>query len=75
MKLMLGIVEIAQLLGIGKRSAYELVARPDFPRGRQLSPRLRRWLCTEVEAWCHRQPGGNGGEPTHLRRARSKTQL
>lgn len=69
---LIGIGDIAKLLGVQKRSAYLIVARPDFPPARQLSPRLRRWPACEVEAWFMKLPVAVGREPAQLQRARYK---
>ena len=49
--------EIAALLGgISRRTAADIVRRPDFPRPRRISDRIKLWLTKEVINWVDSQP-------------------
>ena len=60
---LVGITEIATLLGVSRQRADQLTRRPDFPEPLVTLPRRRAWERKKVEAWIQaRQPHPNGGE-------------
>lgn len=50
----MGLVEIAQRLGVSKSRARQLADGKDFPAGYQLSMG-RAWLTADVEEWIARR--------------------
>lgn len=49
--------EVAELLGIAPQSLTNRIARGgQFPPYREVSPRCRVWLRSEVEAWVTEMP-------------------
>lgn len=71
---LLSIRQVAEVLNVGLRLAYEIVKRHDFPGARELSARQRRWIANEVEDWCLRRPIAPGREPPQLKRGREALQ-
>ena len=49
--------EVAALLGgISVRTVADIVRRPDFPKPRRISDRIKLWLTQEVLDWVNSQP-------------------
>ena len=46
-----GLAEIAELLGVHKRTAQKYIDRPDFPEPAGRLARGRVWLRADVERW------------------------
>lgn len=47
--------DIAGFLDIGKSTAYQLAAKPTFPRSIRLTGKVRRWSPDEVRRWTMEQ--------------------
>ena len=72
---LIDIFDIARKAKCGKRTAFVLVARPDFPAARHLlGPRSRRWVEAEVDAYLGALPVAARIEPPALAEGRSKSQ-
>lgn len=57
----------ADLLGVGRRTFFELRARPDFVPAIVLSQRAVRYRVADLQAWLMRQAGtAHRPEPAHL---------
>lgn len=69
---MVDISEIARMLRIGRRHAYDLVKLSNFPIPRPLGPRTQRWVRAEVESWAVARPAGVVREPEQLALSRRK---
>ncbi len=52
----LDIAGAAKLLGVSERLLYGLRARQDFPRARELSTGVKRYIVNELIAWLVEQP-------------------
>ena len=50
------IAGVAKLLGVSERLVYGLRARDDFPRARELSAGVKRYILDELIAWLAAQP-------------------
>lgn len=69
-KLLLSIDEVAAMLGIGRRLAYELRATPGFPKSISLAGRrIVRYRATDVRTFVERltADAAPSSEPEHLR--------
>lgn len=55
--------EIAELLGVSRRTAHRLVNREDFPAPVDTLPNGRVWRRTAVERWAKRPPVPIGRKP------------
>lgn len=44
------------LIGVSKSMFWKMAKEPDFPKRRQLGPRMVAWDRDELEAWLARQP-------------------
>ena len=63
--------ELASYLGVSRRYAYKLTKTEGFPRARQLGPRTKRHILSEIDAWLAAQSAASlGGEPPQLQRGR-----
>jgi predicted DNA-binding transcriptional regulator AlpA len=72
--LLLDIDDVAAALGIGRRKAYELRRRPDFPPAIVLSDRCVRYRSTDVAAFVDRLAAAPRPppEPEQLRRGNAR---
>lgn len=59
----MGLVEIAERLGVSKSRARQLAAGKDFPDGWTLSMG-RVWMAADVEAWIARRRPDTAGPTT-----------
>lgn len=48
---LIGVTEIAQLAGVSRKRAYELVAKTDFPTPAAQISRGKLWHRSDIEAW------------------------
>jgi predicted DNA-binding transcriptional regulator AlpA len=62
----LSIREVAKLLGVSVRSAYVLEKAADFPKARELGPRTKRFVGSEVAAWLASQRPATWCEPAQM---------
>lgn len=46
-----GLAEIAEMLGVTRRTAQRYIARPDFPEPEQRLAGGRVWTRVDVDAW------------------------
>jgi prophage regulatory protein len=53
---LMGVAEIARLLGCSRRTVYRLTAREDFPRRVQRLAQGSVWCGEEIEAWMAARP-------------------
>jgi prophage regulatory protein len=58
-----GVTEIAQILGIARRTAAVYVDRPDFPQPVGVLARGRVWRTRDVERWAKKNPRRPPGRP------------
>lgn len=58
-----GLAEIAELLGISKRTATRYTARDDFPEPAAELSMGPIWLRAEVERWSRKSPVRRGRPP------------
>ena len=58
-----GLAEIAETLGVSKRTASRYAARADFPRPAAVLAMGPIWLVDEVEAWAATTPIALGRPP------------
>lgn len=66
--LLINVNEAAALLGVARRTVYELRARPDFPKPIALARRAVRYRVADLEAWIATQAGiVNAPEPATLK--------
>jgi predicted DNA-binding transcriptional regulator AlpA len=65
---MLDISGAAQLAGISRRAAYELIGAGGFVPAIRLGPRTVRYRVADILRWVEAQPAGTtaGHEPSHL---------
>ncbi|MFL6137481.1 MAG: helix-turn-helix transcriptional regulator [Frankiaceae bacterium] len=58
---LVGMAEVAELLGVGRQRAHELTRRPDFPAPQARLKAGAIWLREDVERWLadsgERRPG------------------
>jgi predicted DNA-binding transcriptional regulator AlpA len=75
-QLLLTIDQVADRLGIGRRTAYDLRALPDFPRPLVLSAsgRIVRYRASDVERFVERLAAAAApvAEPDHLRAGKAR---
>jgi predicted DNA-binding transcriptional regulator AlpA len=48
---LVGIKEVAQMLGVSRTRADQLSRRPNFPEPKVRHARVRLWEKTDVQAW------------------------
>jgi predicted DNA-binding transcriptional regulator AlpA len=48
---LVGIKEVAQMLGVSRTRADQLSRRPNFPEPKVRHARVRLWERTDVQAW------------------------
>ena len=58
-----GVTEIANLLGVARRTAAAYTDRPDFPAPIGALARGRVWRVRDVEAWAKKNPPRPPGRP------------
>lgn len=51
----LRVSEVARLVGLKRSSIYAWMEAGKFPKGRNLSPRCRRWSAGEIHEWLEKQ--------------------
>jgi predicted DNA-binding transcriptional regulator AlpA len=59
-----GLAEVAELLGVNKRSASRYVRRPDFPEPLARLASGPIWAADEIEAWGAENGPFRPGRPT-----------
>jgi predicted DNA-binding transcriptional regulator AlpA len=76
MTLLLDINEVAEALRVGRRTAYLLRNRPDFPRPVTLASRIVRYRRREVEAFVERLTADpeSTPEPARLKAGKARKQ-
>ena len=60
---LLGLTEVAQVLGVSKRTASRYTARSDFPAPTAQLAMGPIWLAQDVEAWMRATPIQRGRPP------------
>jgi len=50
---LIGLNEVERMVGIKKSLIYRLIVTGEFPRGRIVGRRARRWRASEIQAWVH----------------------
>lgn len=60
---LLGLAEVAEVLGVSKRTATRYAARTDFPEPLAQLAMGPIWLADDVESWIGRTPVRRGRPP------------
>jgi predicted DNA-binding transcriptional regulator AlpA len=60
---LLGLAEVADVLGVSKRTASRYAARTDFPKPLAQLAMGPIWLAEDVESWSGRMPVQRGRPP------------
>lgn len=58
-----GVTEIAQILGVARRTAAAYADRPGFPAPAGVLARGRVWRIRDVDAWAKKNPRRPPGRP------------
>lgn len=58
-----GVTEVAEILGVARRTAQAYVERPDFPAPIGTLARGRVWRVRDVERWAKKNPPRPPGRP------------
>jgi predicted DNA-binding transcriptional regulator AlpA len=69
---LVGIKEVAEMIGVSRTRADQLSRRPSFPEPKVRHVRVRMWEASDVEAWLDRyRPGWRGDEAPERREPES----
>jgi predicted DNA-binding transcriptional regulator AlpA len=63
-----GLAEVAELLGVSKRTATRYAARADFPKPAAQLAMGPIWFVEDVEEWIRKAPIRRGRPPTRTSR-------
>ena len=66
-----GLAEVAETLGVSKRTASRYAARAEFPRPAVVLAMGPIWLLEDVEAWASTNPIALGRPPLRTRRTQA----
>ena len=67
-----GLAEVAETLGVSKRTATRYAAREDFPRPAAVLAMGPIWLLEDVEAWASTTPIPRGRPPARSSRSEGR---